>query len=173
MTTAKRVARRFKATHGLPAWMKTAKDRATVEVVTRGEAHEAVAKIVECVRNLDDDLRFYCDDENSLIAEVSKHFEVYSVEVEEGLGNEHYPEVKTTIVIDDIWNDGFIRALLFVMYLGSVGSSRGIDVRPRGATSKLEPLCGVGGDGSDSIEHLFLDGKELGIKPGHGFGALT
>jgi hypothetical protein len=171
MTTAKRVARRWRS--GLPTWMKTAKDQAVIEVVTRGEADDAVSKIVERCRNLDDDLRFYCQTEDSFIAEVDKHFEVFSVEVEEGLGDERYPEVKTTIVVDDIYTDGFIRVLLFIMYLGAVGSSRGIDVRPRGTTGKLESLCGVDGDGSDGIERLTLDGKELDIGPGHGFGVLT
>ncbi len=167
-------------------------DRAVIEVVTRGDGDEAITRIVRFflayqLMETKKDAEFFC--EKKPIARVRQGFEILSATSSRDLAqfepryderlrkifgeiprgkDRVYPEVRTTIEVEDIYLDGFLRLLLFLKHLGSVGGSRGILVRvdPKAEPS---PLCGWDGDGSDKMTVLTINGEDV-EKTGRGYG---
>lgn len=161
-------------------------DTISIQIVTMGDGDRSLAKFIRfwtLIQKHDPrNVEFFC--EKQVVAEVPKYFEIHAATYTENLAQVGYPgdykelignlpngydNVYPTIelIVSDTFNDGFIRLLKFLQYMGDVGSSRGIDVK--NLKGDIVSLFGWDGDGSDRITSLKIDGKEVSDKKGFGF----
>lgn len=169
MAKASNVVRRFLA------YAETEDEFVTIRVVTRGEGHKAIKDIFDFLRKADgksyERIRFFCENDKNLIS-ANRPLEVSGLTQKKIPGDERYPEMESTFQVDNIGNDGLLRLILFLKWMGSAGSSREILVQEVGAEKPVH-LTAFDGDGSDGITSLEVNDEAIEIGDGHGFNGLT
>lgn len=155
------------------AYAETDDEFVTFRVVTRGDAHEAIKDICNFFEKTDgksyDSVKFFCG--KNLISLV-RPLEISNVVQKSIQSDERYPEIETTFKVDDIGNDGLLRLILFLKWMGTSGSSREILVQDVNEKTPVH-LTSFDGDGADGIMKLEVNGEVIEINDGHGFNGLT
>jgi len=157
------------------AYAETEDEFVTVRVVTRGEGEKAIKDIYDYLRNTEgksyERVRVFCESDKNLISAM-RHVDVSDFSQKPIPSDERYPETETTFKVEDIGNDGLLRLILFLKWMGSAGSSREVLVQgPK--DKKPVHLTSFDGDGSDGIMKLEVNGEAIEIGDGHGFNGLT